>query len=107
MFNEEFKTATTAADFISVWNKTTKLDVHHGFAVPNVDSCSQSSSTSDVMSTSCSSSQDSTMIHSKHPLSDADISLPASKRPNNRSTKDQHANPIDDNILSKRIGELP
>ena len=72
--------ATTAADFISVWNKTAKLDVHHGFAMPNVDSCSQSNSTIDVMSTSCSSSQDSTVIQSKHPLPDADISLPASKR---------------------------
>ena len=104
MFNEEFKTTTTAADFISVWNKVTKLDVHHGFAMPNVDSCSQSNS--DAMSTSCSSSQDPTVVHSKHPLPDADSSLPAAKRPSNSSTKDQHANPIDDSILSKRIGEL-
>ena len=28
MFNEEFKTTTTAAEFISVWNKVTKLDAH-------------------------------------------------------------------------------
>ena len=87
-----------------MWNKVTKLDVYKGFATSNVDSCSQFES--DAMSTSCSSSQDSTAVRSKHPLPDADNSLPASKRPSSSSTKDQYANPIDDRILSKRIGDL-
>ena len=101
MFNEEFKTTTTVAEFISVWNKVTKLDAYKGFAMSSVDSCSQFES--DAMSTSCSSSQDSTAVRSKHPLPDADNSLPALKRPSN---KDQQVNPIDDRILSKRIGDL-
>lgn len=104
-FSEEFKATKTAGEFISVWNKVTKLDMYRGVAMPIIDSCSQN----DAMSTSCSSSQGSAVAPSKHPLSDGDNSLPASKRPSSSSAKDhtnQHAHPIDDSILSKRIGDL-
>lgn len=106
-FSEEFKTTATAGEFISVWNRVTKLDLHRNYAMAIIDTCSQNDH--DTMPTSCSSSQGSVVAPSKHSLSDADNSLPAPKRPSSSSAKDhtnQHANPIDDSILSKRIGDL-
>ena len=99
-FSQEFKGTKTAGEFISIWNQVTNLDTQRDFAMPVTDAYNQ---TNAGLSTSCSSSQGSTTA-SKHPLSDSmDNSLPAPKRPN---TVNQHANPIDDSILSKRIGEL-
>lgn len=99
-FCEEFKNATNAGEFINVWNRITKADTSRHMAVPIIDYDSQS----DIdVSGSASSSQGSS---NKHSLSDADnTSQPTPKRVHsNQSNCNQHANPMDDTIHSKKIG---
>ena len=105
-FSEQFKTTSTAGEFIAVWNRATILDQHRQLAV----SISETNDVS-LASVAGSSQSSTTSPHtgSTHRLdpSDADISLqPASKRSNSRnsSSGQQHANPIDDTIHLKRIG---
>ena len=117
-FSEHFKTTTTAGEFIAIWNKVTTMDQHRQLAIVLGE-------TQDTSLASVGSSQSSTTsaAGTTHPLSDADNSYqPASKRANysghsshsghsNHSSmfstsNQQHANPLDDAIHSKRIGKL-
>ena len=108
-FSEQFKSTTTAGEFITIWNRVTIMDQQRQLAIPIGE-------TQDVSLTSAGSSQSSTSscAGTTHSLSDVDNSLqPASKRAtysNHTSTcasGQQHANPIDDAIHSKRIGKVP
>lgn len=102
-FNEEFRNSSNASEFISIWQNTTNLDARKQQAVP-VD---------EVVLPSSESSQTSSCVHGDN--SESPSIQPASKRmciqaerSSGNSSLDQtqiHSNPIDDAILSKRIGK--
>ena len=110
-FSEQFKTTTTAGEFITIWNNVTIMDQHRQLVFPIAHGETQDVSLPGVSSSQSSAS--SSCAGTTHSLSDTDNSLqPASKRAaysNHTSTctsSQQHANPIDDAIHSKRIGKV-
>jgi len=105
-FSENFKNTSTAGEFISVWNKVTKLHGSMGFAEPITDAMDNSSAAS---SQSSGGPVVAPTNVNKRPSSDLDSSLPLSKRPtvpSQLNTDSSHANQIDDRILSKRKGSM-
>lgn len=104
-FSEEFKSSTNASEFISIWQQITRLDSRTQQSVCH-------SETSSLESSQASSSHS-----TQH--SDSEVVPPAAKRmcPERSSTiataatvdhsqSTFHPNPIDDAILSKRMGML-
>lgn len=111
LFSEEFKNSSNASEFISVWQRTTKLDARKQQAIPISEAMLSNSPESSQTS---SSGHSSIIQHGSHIDAESPNVQPApkricthSERSSGNSSFDQmqvHSNPIDDTILSKRIG---
>ena len=106
-FSEEFKATTSASEFITVWQRITTVDSRTQQSVRRSESSSPESS----QASSSHSTQSTVSV-------DSEVVPPASKRlclerPSTVTTGSAdhgqsplHLNPIDDVILSKRMGML-
>ena len=107
-FSEQFKTTTTVGEFITI---VTIMDQHRQVVFPIARGEIQDVSLPGASSSQSSAS--SSCAGTTHSLLDTDNSLqPASKRAayskhtSTCTSSQQHANPIDDAIHSKRIGKV-
>ena len=98
-FSRLFRDSKSATEFVEIWKEVTQYDISRGCAVPTVAALNGRRHLNER--------SPSPTPGTKRPATSSDEVGPASKKPRSDhggSPEHAHQNPIDDSILSKRIG---
>ena len=98
-FSRLFRYSKSATEFLEIWKEVTQHDISRGFAVPTVAALNGRRHLNER--------SPSPALGTKRPATSSEEVGPAAKMPRSdhgASPEHAHQNPIDDSILSKRIG---
>ena len=105
-FSEEFKTTINASEFINIWQRITRLDSRTQQSVYRTETSSPESSQASSSHSTLNSDSEVIPPAPKRVCTERPSASAASATIVDQSQSAIHPNPIDDMMLSKRIGML-